>query len=173
MYDRPPPIFAPLDVQQKCLFMSKLAQLYPEFRSDDGSGNRYFHKVDGTYREREDRPLLIVSSTSWTEDEDFSMLLKALEDYDDMSNPSLPRIMCVITGKGPQKDFYKKIVERKDWQKVKIVMPWLTSEDYSKMVGSADLGVSLHTSSSNLDLPMKIVDMFGCAVPALSVKYTT
>lgn len=155
------------------MFLSKIAQLYPEFKSTDGLGNSLFHKIDGTYKERENRPFLIMSSTSWTEDEDFSLLLNALSDYDDLDVESLPNIICVITGKGPLKDFYINIVSRKDWQKVTIVMPWLTSEDYPKMVGSADLGISLHTSSSNLDLPMKIIDMFGCAVPALSIKYDT
>jgi len=94
---------------------------------------------------------LVVSSTSWTEDEDFSILLEALE----ICNESKKEMVVAITGKGPQKQFYLEEIKQKDFRYIDIVTPWLEVEDYPKLLGSADLGVCLHSSSSGLDLPMK------------------
>lgn len=117
---------------------------------------------------------ILVSSTSWTADEDFSLLIAALSRYSELastSKPHLPEVLAIITGKGPQRVAYlQEISARKssgELKKVTIKSTWLTTHDYARLLGSADLGVSLHTSSSGVDLPMKVVDMFGAGLPVV------
>lgn len=107
----------------------------------------------------------IVTSTSYTPDEDLTLLLDALEDY------SGPKLVCVITGKGPMKDDFLKDVEKRTITNAKIVTAWLPYEDYHTLLAVCDLGISFHKSSSGFDLPMKIVDMFGACLPVLAMSY--
>lgn len=129
---------------------------------------------------RPDRPAVLVSSTSWTEDEDFSILLDALTVYEHRARAAhgtLPRVLMFVTGKGPLRDSYMRRAEalqtaRGDpWLWVRVISMWLEPKDYPLLLGSADLGISLHSSSSALDLPMKIVDMFGCGVPVCALDF--
>jgi beta-1,4-mannosyltransferase len=122
---------------------------------------------------RPDRPALLVSSTSWTADEDFSLLLTALDIYQEAvhAGQKLPKLLVIITGKGALRAPFEKAVakrEGKTWKDVCVRCHFLSAKDYPTLLGCADLGVSLHTSSSGRDLPMKVVDMFGCGVPVLA-----
>ena len=64
-------------------------------------------------------------------------------------------IVLAITGKGPEKEYYLEKISEIELKKVSILTPWLEADDYPKLLGCADLGVCLHTSSSGLDFPMK------------------
>ncbi|KAM7195306.1 beta-1,4-mannosyltransferase [Naviculisporaceae sp. PSN 640] len=111
---------------------------------------------------------LIVSSTSWTPDEDFSILLSALEKYAS-STTALPPILAIITGKGPQKEHYLSCIAAltKEGRLPNVIIKtvFLPFEDYAALLAAADLGICLHMSSSGVDLPMKVVDMFGAGLP--------
>lgn len=69
------------------------------------------------------------------------------------------------------KERYVKDVEEHDWQHVYVKFVWLKSEDYPRLLQLCDYGVSLHKSSSGLDLPMKILDMYGSGIPVIAYNY--
>jgi len=123
------------------------------------------------------RPAVLVSSTSWTADEDFGMLLRALQALDAaISLPrrraSFPDFLVLITGKGPLKEDFERLAEALKLQRVSIRTLWLSPSDYPLLLGSADCGISLHASSSGLDLPMKVVDMFGAGLPVCALGFS-
>ncbi|KAI9089575.1 beta-1,4-mannosyltransferase-like protein [Phlyctochytrium arcticum] len=156
-----------------------------------GEDPKYFDNIvttispTGVIRYKGPRPKIIVSSTSWTEDEEFDLLLDALRMYekeetqrrdlsgimDEHAAGSSPRVLVIITGQGPLKEMYKKKIRKINWRSVEIKTVWLEAADYPTLLGAADLGISLHVSSSGVDLPMKIVDMFGCELPVCAVGY--
>lgn len=128
----------------------------------------------GSVVAKPNRPGLVISSTSWTPDEDFEILLSALDKYEAQvgkEGSQLPDMFCVITGKGPLKSSYEKRIAERNWKHIQVVMPWLEAEDYPKILAAADIGVCLHYSSSGLDLPMKVVDMFGCGLPVCAINF--
>jgi len=96
---------------------------------------------------RRDRPAVLVSSTSWTEDEDFSILLDALSVYEHRARTAhgtLPRVLVFITGKGPLRDMYMRKAEAlqngsgDSWVWVRIISIWLEPKDYPLLLGELD-----------------------------------
>uniref|UniRef100_F6W713 Chitobiosyldiphosphodolichol beta-mannosyltransferase n=1 Tax=Ciona intestinalis TaxID=7719 RepID=F6W713_CIOIN len=171
MHDRAASIFRKLDNEERHKLFLRFGEDYPEFATPGKGESRFTHMGELGVSMKSDRPAILISSTSWTEDEDFSVLLEALQYYEENTSLDLPNILCVITGKGPQKSYYQKQIAAKNWKRVEIITPWLEASDYPKLLGSADLGVSLHTSSSGLDLPMKVVDMFGSSLPVAAINF--
>lgn len=178
LYDKPPEVFKAIELKDKHELLLRLGKDYPIFvvENDGNPRSTAFTEefAEGRVSERSDRPGLLVSSTSWTEDEDFSILFDALNQYEEscLAQPNkYPHLVCVITGKGPLKLYYADLIADQRWKHVHIVMPWLHADDYPQILACADLGVCLHTSSSGLDLPMKVVDMFGCGLPVAAINF--
>ena len=167
LHDRPASDYQPLNKEGRLKFLESLPTLLSSH--DAQKLKDYQRLVSGVIR---GNSKLLVSSTSWTPDEDFSLLFKALVNYSNYAtttHPHLPELLVIITGKGPQKDaFCSQIRQLRAEDKLEMVTietAFLSSGDYASLLGSADLGVSLHTSSSGVDLPMKVVDMFGAGLP--------
>eukprot|EP00638_Chattonella_subsalsa_P002422 CAMPEP_0117737870 /NCGR_PEP_ID=MMETSP0947-20121206/2785_1 /TAXON_ID=44440 /ORGANISM="Chattonella subsalsa, Strain CCMP2191" /LENGTH=258 /DNA_ID=CAMNT_0005553439 /DNA_START=304 /DNA_END=1078 /DNA_ORIENTATION=- len=162
LYDKPPSFFMPTsdeerkDLIQRLIKSPKMESIKP---------GTFFEKLGETSVPFSQRPHLMMSSTSWTEDEDFSILLDALVATD--GNLNQPLVLCV-TGKGPQKKMYEEIIAQLQLKQIEMAEPG----DYPKLLGLCDLGVCLHKSTSGLDLPMKVVDMFGCGLPVCAVGFS-
>ncbi|OWF46487.1 Chitobiosyldiphosphodolichol beta-mannosyltransferase [Mizuhopecten yessoensis] len=180
LYDRPADLFQEATVEERHDLFSKLSLAYPIFGSrnelEQDSTVFTYRSASGKIQYRNDRPALLVSSTSWTEDEDFGILLKTLQSkYEAVTSPEFKFVQSGRTlkyfCKGPLKEFYSQEIDSIEWKHIHFCLPWLEAEDYPVLLGSADLGVCLHMSSSGLDLPMKVVDMFGCGLPVCAVHY--
>jgi beta-1,4-mannosyltransferase len=85
LYDRPGSKFKSLNDGEKIDFLVKMGASFPKAflktKDEDGVAVNKFVDFgeDGAKKLRSDRPGIVVSSTSWTEDEDFQMFLTALE----------------------------------------------------------------------------------------------
>eukprot|EP00268_Persea_americana_P037568 TRINITY_DN37229_c0_g1_i1.p1 TRINITY_DN37229_c0_g1~~TRINITY_DN37229_c0_g1_i1.p1 ORF type:complete len:483 (+),score=97.89 TRINITY_DN37229_c0_g1_i1:134-1582(+) len=217
LYDQPPEFFHPASLEERHELFCRLGEVLScsrEIRDCVSFGNvgrdgsavshteesydsntLFSSKIGDEIFLKPNRPALVVSSTSWTADEDFSMLLGAAVMYDrrvaaalneDDSVPQetlwmdiyngkqypYPRLLFIITGKGPEREKYEEKIKKLNLKRVAFRTMWLSAEDYPLLLGSADLGVCLHTSSSGLDLPMKVVDMFGCGLPVCAVSFS-
>ncbi|KAL0399549.1 UNVERIFIED_CONTAM: UDP-glycosyltransferase TURAN [Sesamum radiatum] len=209
LYDQPPEFFRPASLEEKhnsilikmknapvrfdlnCIHVAGLTGPY----NSNPDITPFTTQVGADIILKPNRPALVVSSTSWTPDEDFGILLEAALMYDrrvaallgedDSSGDEViwdeicggkqfpyPRLLFIITGKGPEKEKYEEMIRKLSLRRVAFRTMWLAAEDYPLLLGSADLGVCLHTSSSGLDLPMKVVDMFGCGLPVCAVSYS-
>lgn len=155
LMDRPPDRFSPLNANAQDLFLAT----FPETAGIDRSQTK-----------------ILVTSTSYTADEPLTPLLSALLKYSE-TPAALPRILLLITGRGPMQDGYRQMIAKSTLngkdpnERCTVKMVWLEPEAYPKLLACADLGISLHTSSSGMDFPMKIVDLFGSGVPVCAIQF--
>jgi beta-1,4-mannosyltransferase len=133
---------------------------------------------------------LVVAPTSWTPDEDFDLLIEALERAErelrtntasgagaassgTAAAPAAagPALALILTGRGSMRETFEKRIARRDLKHIAVRTAWIDPADYPTLVGMADLGLCLHQSSSGLDLPMKLADFRGAGVPVCTFDY--
>jgi len=108
---------------------------------------------------------IAVCPAGWTSDEDIEMLLDALGLMRDTA------LTVYITGEGvKRKDLEPRLLPLRA-KGVLIDTGFLPETEYRALIGRAHLGLSLHRSSSGLDLAMKVVDLFGAGVPVCAFDY--
>jgi beta-1,4-mannosyltransferase len=158
LYDRPASVFAPLERQEREHFRQTLFGRL---------GVRL--GVNG----------LIVCPTSWTEDEDFDVVIDAVLRLEERirgweaaeRGRRFPDLVILVTGDGVRRRMFERRFAGLPLRRIQLRTRWLEPEEYPRVVGSADIGLCLHRSSSGLDIPMKIADLFGAGVPVCALDY--
>jgi beta-1,4-mannosyltransferase len=120
------------------------------------------------------RWLIVLSPTSWTADEDFDLLIDAVRRIEATTDDRVleaRRILVLATGRGTLRDRFERTAAALPSRTVRLATAWFEADQYPFMVAAADVGLSLHRSSSGLDLPMKVMDFFGAGVPVCALDY--
>jgi beta-1,4-mannosyltransferase len=121
----------------------------------------------------------VVCPTGWTEDEDFDLVIEAVRHLEDRirgweaggADRRFAELVILVTGDGRRRSEFERRFAGLPARRVQLRTRWLEPEDYPRIVGSADLGLCLHRSSSGLDIPMKVADLFGAGVPVCALDY--
>src|SRR6058998_3856417 len=158
LYDRPAEVFVPMDRSERERFRQALFSRLGVHAGVVG---------------------FIVCPTSWTEDEDFDLIIDAVPRLEERirgweaASPGrrFPDLVVLVTGDGARRAEFERRFAGLPARRVHLRARWLEPEDYPRVVGSADLGLCLHRSSSGLDIPMKVADLFGAGVPVCALDY--
>lgn len=120
-----------------------------------------------------EQPAVVISPTSWTRDEALDLVMSAADCLEQMWSDDGPAdgLVIVVSGEGSGRAAFEAQVRTRTPRRVRIVTTFVSADDYPSLVAAADAGLSLHRSSSGLDLPMKICDMFGAGLPVCALDY--
>ena len=158
LYDRPAAVFAPIERHEREQFRQGLF---------------------GSLGVRLGVSGLIVCPTSWTEDEDFDVIIEAVVRLEDRirgwealaPGRRFTDLVILVTGDGARRTEFERRFAGLPARRIQLRTRWLEPDEYPRVVGSADLGLCLHRSSSGLDIPMKVADLFGAGVPVCALDY--
>jgi len=125
----------------------------------------YDRPVEFLAQSLDESRLIAVCPAGWTADEDMAMLLEALELL------TTREIEIHLTGDGPfrlQAEPRIAALRAAGWN---LHAGFLKESDYRALLCRCHFGISLHRSSSGLDLAMKVVDLFAAGTPVCAFDY--
>jgi len=158
LYDRPAAVFVPMDRHSRERFRQGLFGRMGVVGGPTG---------------------FVVCPSSWTEDEDFDVVIDAVLRLEDRirgweavaPGRRFPQLIILVTGDGQRRAEFERRFAGLPARRVHLRTRWLEPDEYPLVVGSADAGLCLHRSTSGLDIPMKIADLFGAGVPVCTLDY--
>ena len=169
LYDQPNQrVYKKLSIEEKHQFLLGV----PELRVSNTETILTKANPNSQSIERTSNNCLFVVSCSWSPDDNFPLLIDALQRYQTSDSSDKKNLIFVFTGTGPLKAQYGNILTSLNLRNAKVYLKWFTTQDYPRIIACADYGVSLHDSTSGYDLPIKILDYFGCHVPAIAYNYS-
>jgi beta-1,4-mannosyltransferase len=113
---------------------------------------------------------LAVCPTTWGADEDFDLLLEALERTDRTlsKGPQTGRLSVLLTGRGEFRGAFETRLARRQFTHVSVRV---AEVDSHAAIERADVGLCLHQSASGLDLPIVLSDLRAAGVPVCAYDY--
>lgn len=119
-----------------------------------------------------DERITIMTGTSFTEDEELPMIEEAAVALDHLATAGrIPPITFIVAGDGDRREELERKWHALPLRHVRFEFGWFRQDEYQRRLRQSTIGLSLHRSTSNLDLPMKVSDMIGAGLPMLVLDY--
>jgi beta-1,4-mannosyltransferase len=118
-------------------------------------------------------PLVVVAPMGWTRDDDLALLahaLRLLGERMDTDAGHQRGLHLLVSGNGPLRPEWGPRLRALGTGGLRVDTPDVAPEEYPHLLASGHIGLSLHRSSSGLDLPMKILELRAVGVPVLTLN---
>lgn len=114
--------------------------------------------------------LWIACPTGWNDEERPEWILERLREFTRALPEKSRPLQIIMTGVGPRRPSLSRC--EGPGGRVAALLGWLPLKAYHALLACSDAGLCLHTSTSGLDLPMKLADMRGAQLRACIFRYS-
>lgn len=118
-------------------------------------------------------PLVVVAPMGWTRDDDLPLLgeaIRLLTKRIGAATGYRKTLRLIVSGNGPLRADWSPRLRALAGDGLRIETPDVSVDEYPTLLASAHLGLSIHRSSSAMDLPMKVVEFRAVGLPVLALE---